>query len=111
EEQLRRDPPHILDLVFNREWSVRERLAPCWEEASHFLVEAFYLDQLRVGTAGQRWYELLLARLRSLDGFRSVWQETTETGRRELLQRHAMNDAGQLRLRVKLDDERVLPFR
>lgn len=111
EQKLRHERPNILELVFDPTWGVRSRLDTCWEDASRYLVEAFYLEQSRLGSAGQRWYEMLLIGLFRQDGFVDIWNAVSATGRRELLRKRRLGDAGEPCLKIRVSPNEVRTFR
>lgn len=111
EQELRHERPNILELLFDPTWGVRSRLDLCWEEASRYLVEAFYLEQSRLGSTGQRWHEMLLVGLFRQDGFVDIWNEVNAMGQRALLRKRRLGDAGELCLKIRVAPNEVLTFR
>lgn len=110
DKRIQEERPHMLELMFDPTFGLRQKLKPCWEEASRLEVEAFFLDSAKYGTFDYRWHFLLLARLRNFDGFRSLWHDTEDQGYRRLLEKHPILDA-ERKLRIKGADGQEKAFR
>lgn len=109
EKRIQEERPHMLELMFDPSFGLRQKLEPCWEEASRLEVEAFFLDSAKYGLFNYRWHFLLLVRLMRLDGFTSLWHETEDQGYRRLLEMHPILDA-ERKLSIKSDYEQEKAF-
>lgn len=88
--ELTEERPHILELMFDPRWGLKQRLQSNWLETTQLETEALHMDALYFGLDGVRWYELLKIRLGSMEGFRNIWNDVLEMTRANLINKHPL---------------------